>query len=634
MDSRRSFLVTPTESSIEDIVTLPYVHDGKHLELFYNLIYNEMGISLPDHLRPVVAAMGDKNIRYLMVIISPGSGKSYLTGIAYPLWELGMDPNLTIMGISSGADLMVSWLQSSMNIIENNKIYHELFPHIVPDKNQGWSTTRGAFIKRTVTGEPSPSYLATGIGSKSITGQHAKLILMDDIHDSENSANSDQIAKVEEFFYKTIIGRQHPMGSRMIMIGRRWASDDLYGRLRSSGDWLVMTLANFRETAELYYDVRIPAGLPCIFNQFTPSDKVEDIKVVYGENSKQVGFFWPDMVGKYEEAILNKKNKPDIFETVYQSNPEEAGTHIFRESDFQDYDIPDSMYLGRNYDEVADFIFNMHFEMIVQSWDTAYTANSSNDPSVALTIGLRGCVTNHRSMQPDPDPVPYHYDMYILDENYQHLEYGALEQEAVDYFNIWQPNYVIVENSVAGIPLIQRLTSYSIPIVPVKVQHTSKTQRATNGSKAGSAQGWARQGRVFIPRNAMWAKPLIDELKDFTGARHKHDDRVDAFINAANWTIDLGVQSRDLPPGWKEDADIDAKLLNWKKADAPFASLNQLYSNVANPYFGMCATCTSFKKATSTCLRHHIKVPRIGTCGYYNPDKDTEATISVTYGSK
>src|SRR5580698_966285 len=247
MDNRRVFTVEAPEFTEENIEGIPTIHDGKHLELFYNLIFAPIGLVLPAHLRPVVTALGDENIKSLMLIISPGAGKSQALSIAYPLWELGHDPNLTILGVSSGADLMMGFLQSTMNIIEDEgKAYNILFPNTVPDKQQGWSTSRGMFVKRTAPGIPDPSYVATGYGAKSITGKHAKLLVIDDIMDNENSATSEQIQKVEDFYYGTLLGRRDPKGARMVIVGRRWATDDLYGRLKESKDWLVMTLASIR----------------------------------------------------------------------------------------------------------------------------------------------------------------------------------------------------------------------------------------------------------------------------------------------------------------------------------------------------------------------------------------------------
>jgi len=481
-------------------------------------------------------------------------------------------------------------------------------------------------------GIPDPSYAATGYGSKSITGKHAKLLIIDDIQDEENSATSEQIEKVENFYYKTLLGRRDPQGARIVMVGRRWTSDDLYGRLKESKDWMVMTLAAIRDTPQLYYDVRIPAGLSCVFNNFVASEFVEDIKVVYGENHEPIGYCWndPNMISKYEEALLNKKNKPSIFETVYQSNPEEAGTKIFQEKDFQDFIIPDDMQIGRSYDTIAKFFDDMQFDLLVQSWDTAFTAETDNDPSVCYTIGLKGCTKDHRSVMENPEEIPFHYDLYVLDENYKRLQFGDLNPAVIEYFHLWNPNYVLVEKSLPGIPLVHSLESNSIPVIGVVVQHTSKRSRAISGAKAGSAQGWAKQGRIWIPRNAAWAEGLIGELKDFTGSRNKRDDRVDALIQATNFAIDYGTQSRELPVGWRTDSEIDAHLQNWMVPEHPLAKLEYMAKNVQNPFYGLCGSCKNFVKEKSFCSLHKRTVVKLGTCYLYEPDSTVTQVIDTT----
>lgn len=645
IDSRRVFTVTkPDFSDMGKFINeIPYNHDGAHIELFYNLIFSEQEITLPDHLRPVAWVLGDTNIDAAMLIISPGAGKSLLTDVAFPCFEIGYDPTTSIMGVSSGADLMVDFLQTSMNIIEENSIYKLLFPNVTPDMNTGWSTSRGIFVKRPATGQVSPSYQATGYGSKKITGKHAKILIIDDIHDEENSGTADQIEKVENFYYKTLIGRQDPKGSRMIMVGRRWAEDDLYGRLKKSGDWMTMTLASIRDTAELYYDVRIPAGLACVFNNFEAKETVEDIKVVYGQNTEQLGFYWnhqhsescppkcQGMVAKYKEALVNKKNKPAIYETVYQSNPEAVGSKIFRAEDFQDFYLPEGFELGRQSELVHSFMGKMQFDMILQSWDTGLTAETRNDPSCCYTMGIKSCGAFHRGEDKEEkntlEEMPFHYDIYVLDEWYGRLEIGDLEKEAVNYFNLWNPNEVLVENSIAGIPLIQNLSQYSISVQGIKVQNVSKKNRAINGANAGSAQGWSRAGRIFIPRNAPWANELLKELDDFSGAKGKRDDRVDALVQAVNFSIDFGVLNRELPPGWRTEEEIQARMQSIMAPNHPFMQIPHMLDNQINPFYGYCGTCKMFNKETSMCKLHKRKVTKLDSCYAY--DAAINAKMSI-----
>ena len=392
-----------------------------------------------------------------------------------------------------------------------------------------------------------------------------------------------------------------------------------------------------REDKVLYYDARIPANLPCVFNNFTATPKVEDIKVVYGENDDPVqrGFYWKGMGDKFDEAIMNKKNKPDIFETVYQSNPESAGKKIFKVEDFVDFELPQEMYLGRNYDVVSNWLFNMQFDSIIETLDTALTDETKNDPSCCYVLGLKGCVKEHKALDlvnAEPTEVPFHFDIYVLDELFKHLFYDDLQPEIVDYFNKWLPEKLLIEKANVGIPLLNSLASYSIPVEGVIVQHTSKRGRAINGAKAGSVQGWARLGRIYIPKNAMWSEALLNELKDFTGARNKRDDRVDALIQGVNYAIDLGVLSRDLPPGWTTKEEIDAKLLSWMAPNHPLLQLPHMYGNINNPFYGMCGTCKKFDQHRNYCNLHKRNMPRLGSCPMYDSTEESIFALDGNYG--
>lgn len=253
---------------------LEYVKTGKipstagGLALFYNLMVAERGFDFPPHLGPVARALMDNRIRKLMVIIGPGSGKSLLLSTLYPAFSIGLDPTVTILGVSAGEGLVQGFMRAVMEWVENSKVWASLFPDVRPDKDKGWSTERGMFVSGRPSGDPDASYFAAGLTSSKLTGVHARLILIDDIHNKENAASSDQCAAVQRTYYNTLLGRADPRGARFLMAGRRWHEEDLYGHLMGSGDWVVMSLPAERPgSRELYWDVVIPEDLVCCFNE-------------------------------------------------------------------------------------------------------------------------------------------------------------------------------------------------------------------------------------------------------------------------------------------------------------------------------------------------------------------------------
>jgi hypothetical protein len=227
-----------------------------------------MGFTLPIHLVPVVRALVDERIRKLMIIVGPGSGKSMLLSQVFPSWILGHDPTMTIIGISAGEALIQGFVRSVMETIEWSPTFRTLFPKVRPDKSAGWSTERGLFVTGRHYGNPDANYSPNGLESKSLTGRHGRLLVCDDLHDTENSASQDQCLKVKDRYYNTIIGRADPRGARFVVAGRRWNQLDLYAHLMEDGDFVTMVLPAERPgTDKLYWDVSVPDGVTCIFNE-------------------------------------------------------------------------------------------------------------------------------------------------------------------------------------------------------------------------------------------------------------------------------------------------------------------------------------------------------------------------------
>lgn len=195
---------------------------------------------------------------------------SQMLSIVVPAWLLGHNPDMTILGISGGEALMQGFQEAVQDIIDKSPVWKQIFPNVRPDKVRGWSSTGGMYVTGKRPGIPDASYLAAGIDSKYLTGKHAKLLIVDDIHNEENSSTAEQCDKVVQKYAKTIVGRADPMGARFIMAGRRWHEDDIYGKLRYS-DWVVMQLPAERPgVRHLYYDIWVPTdaeGRPisCVF---------------------------------------------------------------------------------------------------------------------------------------------------------------------------------------------------------------------------------------------------------------------------------------------------------------------------------------------------------------------------------
>ena len=236
------------------------------LATFYEWVFAEQGWKLPAHFWPVCLALTDHRIHNLQLIIGPGVGKSQMLSVIYPTWLIGHDPAMTILGISGGESLMQGFQQAAQRIIESSPAFLASFPHIRPDKNAGWSSERGMFVTGHPSGIPDANYLAAGMNSTYITGKHGRTLIVDDLHNKENSATAEQCKKVKETYYNTILGRADPMGARIIVAGRRWSTEDIYGSLIESESFVTLRLPFIRDgEKQLYYDVYVPDDIECVF---------------------------------------------------------------------------------------------------------------------------------------------------------------------------------------------------------------------------------------------------------------------------------------------------------------------------------------------------------------------------------
>ncbi len=255
-------------------------HPPRKIDLaaWYTAIYAARGFGLAPHHYPIIDGLEDsQNIPNFLLLGPPGLGKSNLLSSVYPAWELGHDPSLTILAVSAGEKLPQGFMAATMQIIQNDKIWQQVFPNVRPEPELGWSLSRGLFVTGHHPSDPDASFISVGLSSKALTGLHARLHVYDDIHDRENSSTPDGRAQVVRTYYDTLIGRADPRGVRRVAAGRWWAEDDVYQEWIASGDWVVLQLPASRAgETQLWYDVYVPRGVECVYTEKLTRNAVQD----------------------------------------------------------------------------------------------------------------------------------------------------------------------------------------------------------------------------------------------------------------------------------------------------------------------------------------------------------------------
>jgi predicted phage terminase large subunit-like protein len=188
-----------------------------------------------------------------------------------------------------------------------------------------------------------------------------------------------------------------------------------------------------------------------------------------------------------EELKKIKLVMGSAFEALYQQRPTAVEGEIFKREWWQYYAaIP-------------------NLRRIIQSWDTGFKKNQDNDFSVCTVWG--------------EGDTGY----YLLDRWKQRVEFPELKRAAMQLFEKWKPNAVVIEDKASGQSLIQELKRETrMPIVLINPDNDKI-------ARAHSVTPLCEAGRVYLPESGngnSWVIDYIDELAEFPHA--EHDDQVDS----------------------------------------------------------------------------------------------------------
>lgn len=151
---------------------------------------------------------------------------------------------------------------------------------------------------------------------------------------------------------------------------------------------------------------------------------------------------------------------------------------------------------------------------MVQTWDTALTAEPTSDFSVGLTFGLHdGC-------------------WHLLDLERQRLDFPDLKRRVQGLAARWEADVVVVEHAGSGISLLQQLRQEERNRARLFVDWAVRLDKRT-WLEAQTAR--LESGRYLLPREAPWLAALRRELLAFPNCRY--DDQVDSLVLFLEWFV-------------------------------------------------------------------------------------------------
>lgn len=396
--------------------------------------------------------------RRLLITVPPRHLKSFITAVALPAWQLGRDPCHNTL-VASYSGLLAEDHTRLFRRLIATKWYQDLFPHMQIDPR-----ANRADLTKTVQGGGRKAVGRSG----SVTGFGADLIIADDFMSEEESRSETERANALETWTNTFLSRLNDQRTgSVIIIQQRLHDNDLAGFAISQGNY-------------------------CHLNLPAVSEDRGAFDLGFGDvHMREVGDLL-DAV-RFPQTVLNQLRLdmgPMAFSAQYQQNPTPPNGNIFRWEWFEPYEGE----MDRS-----------DYSLVMQSWDTAITANAHSDYSVCLTFGLRDNKWD------------------LIDVFRARLEYPALKAAVIREQKRYKADRVLIEKASTSFSLAQELRERK----DQRGLWVSRKPKADKQERAIAQTARLEAGLVRIPVEAPWRAEFKRELLGFP--RAKHDDQVDAL---------------------------------------------------------------------------------------------------------
>lgn len=432
----------------------PYVH-GKHIDL------------ICDHLE----AIADGKIRRLIINIPPGTSKSTIVGVFFPMWLWGPKnkPGKRFVGVSHEQTLGVRDNLKCRRLAESEWYQKRWGSNVklTRDQNEKLNFENAATGFRLVA---TPS---------NVTGRRGDIVIVDDPISVENSNSLAERNKVNTWFQESLPSRMNsPENSAIVLVMQRTHENDPTGFiLKNKWGWEHLVLPMRYEPDKhckttISKDWRTESG-ELLFPERFPEHIVKELELT---------------LGSYASA------------GQLQQNPIVKGGNLIK-----------SQWFG-NFEVLPEIKYRIIFA------DTAQKTAEHNDYSVFQCWGYG-----------DDKKI------YLIAQIRGKWEAPELERRAVAFWQACyeknatqgQLRSLRIEDKASGTGLIQKLKSVNkLPIVAIQRTKDKYT-------RALDILSYIEAGYVMLPSKSPFLNDFLSECEAFNpDGSHLHDDQVDCLIDA------------------------------------------------------------------------------------------------------
>ena len=306
-------------------------------------------------------------------------------------------------------------------------------------------------------------YYAVGVGSN-LAGRGGDLVIIDDPHSEQTAMSSSGFEDAWDWYTGGPRQRLQPGGS-IVLVQTRWSEKDMTGQLLRA--MAKDDLADQWEVVEL----------PAIFEDGTPC--------------------WPEFWGLEDLTAVRASIPPSKWNAQYQQRPTgEENAIIKREwwNKWEKKEVP-------------------QLEYVIQSYDTAFSKRETADYSAITTWGV--FYPNEGGSGPN---------LILLDSKKGRWDFPELKGIALEEYEFWDPDTVIVEAKASGMPLTHELRNMGIPVV-----NFTPSRGNDKVTRVHSVSPLFEAGMVWAP-DTTFADEMIEEVAAFPNG--EYDDLVDSMTQA------------------------------------------------------------------------------------------------------
>lgn len=175
----------------------------------------------------------------ILELVPRGCFKSSCVTISLPIWWLIQEPdgkyfwgpNERILIANAAATNAEHFLRRIEAVFETNELFRWLFPELLPTSKCKWSN-KEMEVPRSKS-FPEATIETIGVGGRIVSRHYTKMIL-DDLIEKEASESETIMKSAIDWFMYTEDLLEVPSRDKQIVLGTRWAVDDLYSHIQEN----------------------------------------------------------------------------------------------------------------------------------------------------------------------------------------------------------------------------------------------------------------------------------------------------------------------------------------------------------------------------------------------------------------